>query len=74
MLYNEKLPEIYSLISEADNEIEDTESFQVEQSHRNSDIGQLNSLEVAEVSKSPSSREENSFLSGVEALHMQHNE
>ena len=72
LLYEDKLPEIYSLVIE-DNEVE-SDSFQVEQSHKNSDLSQINSLEMAVVSEKPSSREESSFLSGVEALRMQHAE
>ena len=70
------MPEIYSLICEADNEVSEQESFQVEQSPKNSVIGHINSLEVAEVTEDPSERasEESAFLSGVEALRLQRSE
>ena len=76
LLFDDKLPEIYSIISEADNEVVESESFQDEQCHENSDIGQLNSLEVSEVSMPVKSlkREESSFLSATEAFRLQHKE
>ena len=76
MLFDDKLPEIYSIISEADNEVFESESFQVEQCRGNSDLGQLNSLEISEVSlpMMSSKREDSSFLSAVEAVRLQHSE
>ena len=56
-----------------ENEVE-SDSFQVEQSHVNSDLGQINSLEIAVVSGDAPKHEESSFLSGVEALRMQNSE
>ena len=76
LLFDDKLPEIYSIISEADNEVFESESFQVEQCRGNSDLGQLNSLEISEVSlpMMSSKREDSSFLSAVEAVRLQHSE
>ena len=56
-----------------ENEVE-SDSFQVEQSHENSDLGQINSLEIAVVSGDAPKHEESSFLTGVEALRMQNSE
>ena len=50
------------MICETDNEVSESESFQAEQSHKNSDLGQVNSLEVSVVSKEQSNREESLFL------------
>ena len=75
-LFDDRLPEIYSIINEADNEVVESESF-VEQCRENSEIGQLNldSLEISEVSlPNKSSKREPVFLSAVEAFKLQHAE
>ena len=61
---------------ETDNEVLESESFQVEQSQESSETKvksfNINSLEVAAVKSGPEvSRVETSFVTGVEALNMQ---
>ena len=73
-LFDDRLPEIYSIINEADNEVVESESF-VEQCRENSEISQLNldSLEISEVSlPNKSLKREPMFLSAVEAFKLQH--